>query len=394
MISTINRIWITIKNIIVFFVGILVGKTNKVILLGAWMGEKFADNPRFLFQFLHKNKKELGLYRVIWATRSKKVFEQLNDKGYECVLVGTVKSFYWHCKAGIHIICNMQVDSGEYKSDIDSSLSAGARKIQLWHGNGIKCVPGSSGSYNTIRKWLKRLSTQGYWYVGNYYFVCKSDIDFDFFERKFSTPRNMCIDSAYPRTCTCLEYLDEENEVLKIIKKYHKTILFLPTFRKDYKNYIHPLENEDLLKYIENNNIIWVEKPHSADRNSQTIRKIDSPNVLSLGSEFDINVLMPLIDLLVTDYSSAMLDALFFRKQIIYYVPDYEYYIKDDRGFLIDYDSVCITPKLLDCKDLPNAIDCALKILSYDENSENIRKLFWKHPEWSYAEIWNTLTQI
>ena len=382
-----------LKNICVSLFTIFVKRDDQVVLVGAWMGEKFADNSRFLFQYLSENMECWKIRKVIWATRSKEVIEVLDEMGYSSVLIGTKESFYWHCKAGIHIICNMYDDGSNYDSDIDSSLSAGAKKVQLWHGNGIKCVPGIRRPHNKIISFIRRITSPGCWDIGNYYLLCKCDLDYSFFSSKFDALPSECIDGAYPRSCRCLRYTKEEKTVLQMLEKYDKIILYLPTFRKKYDSFVHPLTNEGILRYLNKNNIVWIEKPHAADKNSASVVNKDYPNVISLDSTFDINVLMPKIDILITDYSSAMLDALFFKKQIVYYVPDYDYYIKDDRGFLIDYDSVCINDKVLSIDQLLSAITLCMSKTKYGEKELKIRKMFWKHDDWNYEDIWNSIIE-
>ena len=111
-----------------------------------------------------------------------------------------------------------------------------------------------------------------------------------------------------------------------------------------------------------------------------------------MNSDFDINILFPYIDMLVTDYSSAMLDALYFRKKILYYVPDYTYYISKDRGFLMDYDSICITPKVERPSDLQEQLIALMSgTTKYDAKAEKIRKLFWKYDNWTCQEIWKAI---
>lgn len=372
--------------------GKLIGRSKKCVLFGSWMGEKFADNSRYLFQYVNNNKESLGLNHVIWATRDSQLCDELTELGYECVLIGTKKSRYWHCKSGIHFICDAQFDTDEFLGDIDSSFSAGAIKIQLWHGNGIKCVPAFGKRSRGIIQIIKDLSTQGLWYVGNYYFLCKSDLDFTFFNLKFGANASSCIDSAYPRTCECLQLFSKEQDVIEYINRFDKRILYLPTFRNNYNNYVHPLNNKRILDYLENNGILWIEKPHSADKNNSTVMSdISSEHVLCLDNTFDINVIYGNIDLLITDYSSAMLDALFYRIPIVYYVPDYDYYCNNDRGFLVEYDSVCITPKVNNTEELVLMIQKTISEFEYGEEAEMIRKQFWKHDKWSYSEIWESI---
>ena len=380
-----------IVNSIVVLTGVILGKNRAVVLFGSWMGEKYADNSRFLFQYLSSHKKELGIKEVIWATRLVKVKAEVEGLGYKCVLIGTKESYYWHCKAGIHIICNSVGGSNTNVGDIDTALSAGAIKIQLWHGNGIKCVPGNHSCDSRAKYLIKKICSNGGWVVGNYYFLCKNDIDIEFFKRKFGAEPDKCIDGAYPRTCACEKYTLREQNIINTLRQYSKVVLYLPTFREKYSNFVHPLSDNRVLSYLEMNNILWIEKPHSADKNSESISTIKNANVLTLESSFDINVLIPLIDLLVTDYSSAMLDALYFRKQVLYYVPDYEYYIKDDRGFLMNYDSVCINPKVESIDAFFNSLLTITKLNKYDEHAENIRRQFWKYNDWTCGDIWKAI---
>lgn len=380
-----------ITNAGVYLVSKIIGRSRNTVIFGAWMGEKFADNSRYLFQYLASHKEEYGLKNVVWATRKESVQKLLHEMGYQCVLIGTKESFYWHCKAGIHVICNMTDGGDQYDSDIDISLSAGAKKVQLWHGNGIKCVPGGKRENSRIKSVMRRISAKGLWDVANYYFLCKNDLDVKFFEQKFGTIPEQCIDGAYPRTCKCEQYTTAEKDVLELLDQYNKVILYLPTFRAKYDAFIPPLSDKRVIEFIEKENILWIEKPHAADKQSSSVSKVKSHNVLSLDSTFDINVLMPYIDLLVTDYSSAMLDALFFKKQVVYYVPDYDYYINDDRGFLVDYDSVCISDKIQKISDLVPGIIDALSKKEYGEKENKIRKLFWKHDNWSCGDIWSAI---
>lgn len=390
-----KRLFNLAKNLFVGLVGILLGKNERTVLVGAWMGDKFADNSRFLFQYLSNHKKELNINHVVWATRSRQVLELLESYGYECVLIGTLKSFYWHCKSGIHIICNVYGDEGKYTADIDTSLSAFSKKVQLWHGNGIKRVEGTNmnRTHETrFHKILRCVTASGGWTSGNYYLLCKSDLDAEFFEIKFGANKAYCIDAAYPRTCRCEKYLPEEEKVLNGLGGFDGVILYLPTFRDSYEEFIHPLDIEAVRTYIEESNYLWIEKPHSADSNGNSVEKREGKNYLLLNSDFDINILFPYIDMLVTDYSSAMLDALYFRKKILYYVPDYKYYISKDRGFLMDYDSICITPKVERPSDLQEQLIALMSgTTKYDAKAEKIRKLFWKYDNWTCQEIWKAI---
>ena len=56
-----NRIRVIINNIIWLFQSWGWHKDPSIVVMDSWFGQKFADNPRFLFQYLSENKSKLGL---------------------------------------------------------------------------------------------------------------------------------------------------------------------------------------------------------------------------------------------------------------------------------------------------------------------------------------------
>ena len=106
-----------LQNIATAIYTIFNRRDKKTIIVGAWMGSKFADNSRYLYQYLYKNKKELGLNNVIWVTRNRDVNVMLNNSGYKSCLIGTKESKYWHLKAGCHVLCNMAFPYPNYDTD-------------------------------------------------------------------------------------------------------------------------------------------------------------------------------------------------------------------------------------------------------------------------------------
>lgn len=125
--GAINRIKTIANNLYVGLESGVIHRDPHIVLFGAWMGAKFADNSRFLYQYLEKNKSKLGLKRVIWVTRSSEVESMLKNMGYECYLCGTKESKYWHLKSGVHIVCNATNRQG-HEADIDIQYSWGAKK--------------------------------------------------------------------------------------------------------------------------------------------------------------------------------------------------------------------------------------------------------------------------
>ena len=118
-------------------------------------------------------------------------------------------------------------------------------------------------------------------------------------------------------------------------------------------------------------------------------------NILRLTSDFDINVLMPEISVLITDYSSAKADAQFFYKPIIFYVPDYEEYCSGDRGFMLDPQKVLCGPKIKNTDTLKKYLDDNLDQLStlVDDKYLAVREECWNEEGNSMRKVWESIVR-
>ena len=373
--------------------GVVLKRDSSVILFGAWMGTKFTDNSRYLFQYLASSNED-NKYKVIWATRSPKVYQQLLSMGYETCLCGSPKALYWHLKAGFHVICNSTVQVGNTLPDIDTKFSWGANKIQLWHGVGFKAVGMASNSMkgkNTLRK-MPLLFSEGGW--NNCIVLCTSEYDVWINKTCMDRDDNNFIVSCYPRNCKCIRYTDEEKRILEKVHTYKTSVLYLPTFRSEYKNYIHPLMDPKFVRYLTKNNILWIEKPHSAS-NFDYGRLELTENICLLEPEFDINILYDEASLLISDYSSSVLDGIYKRMPTIMYIPDVEEFKNADVGFLMDIESYfkeIIAYELTECADLiENVINNTFLTESRNKLYDKAINEFYDSIPSSYARVWNDI---
>lgn len=389
---------------------ILVHRDKRIVLFGAWMGDKFADNSRYLFQYLHVNKDKYNLKKVIWVTRNKEVKEQLSNVGYEVYMVNSLLGIYYHLKSKTHIICNFKGNTTKYKGDINGLLSLGANKIQLWHGIPIKGVGKTStnnlkilSSQNLKSKIIQYLISNK---IFNRYLYSAGGWD----RYKLVTtgkeasircldiiglPSVKAIECGYPRNCEVIELFNDESNIIESVLKNKFSILYLPTFRDVNSDYVHPLESKELIKFIEDNDIVWIEKAHSVDNNYEKQKSL-SNNYISLKSNFDINVLLPHINLLLSDYSSVIYDVLYWDKPIILYIPDYEIYKNNDRGFVVDLFTEVPGRKVEHLEDLVLEINNVVNDSFFtNEIIEDYRKQFkliYDDKKTSYENIWKSLT--
>ena len=340
---------------------ISVRSDKRIWLFGAWMGNRFADNSRFLFQYLSVNKDKYGLKEIIWISRNPSVVDLVRSMGYTAYLCDSQEGIYYHYKAGVHLICN------SYETDIDTKRSCGATKIQLWHGNGIKaCGKLKRKKPPTLKDniWdnvLKPLLIPGRWFYAHWV-ACSEESKRALVNDSGALPRKIIIANS-PRLCPCVQYTQDEIKIINTLKKHRENgwhiIMFLPTFRQSNEDYIAPLNIPGFLDFLKSHNILWIQKNHSVDQKDSIIT-IENDNIISLDKDFDVNTLYDFIDIFISDYSSATTDAIYKNVVTIDYCPDYDKFSKTDRGFVSDYSNYHIGNMVKSPSDLIDMIHSCL----------------------------------
>lgn len=379
-------------------------RDDGLVLIGSWFGEKFADNSRYLYQYLYDNKEKLGLKKVVCVTRNESICKELVAMGYECYMMDSKESIYYHKHAGWHIVCNNPTSNRYFYGDIEGKYSYGAKRVNLWHGVGFKAVSLSSNEYNLMKKQhkvrfaLKKVITSlglecflnGPWV--DYFILCSSEINKYAMKKNFGLDEGKYIISNYPRNCKAIKLLKNEEKVIEIMKQYKNTVIYLPTFRTGDDNFNFTNFKDVLNNCLVSNNILLIQKAHSADTQNKVEIGLNG-NVLNLPSDFDINVLLPHVTLLITDYSSVMSDAMYHNKPVLYLVPDYEEYKNGDRGFVINPDEIMKGPIFKSIGELNG------KLAYYCQNPDEAkftgyeiaREKLWGNQDRKIEDIWQDI---
>ncbi len=389
-----NKLKFLISNIIGQVKALFAKRDKGVVLFGAWFGKRFADNTRYLFQYLSENKEKLGLKNVVWVSRERALVEELCQMGYEAYEMDSEESVYFHKKAYYHIICNTTVSGGGLDSDILSAYSCGAKRINLWHGlGGIKGVNFASREHLSFKKehpflcFLKEFlhslrvyrvfaMLPGSW--AECYYLSTTPFETEIFNKYFQMPKKYYIESGYPRNDVSYKLRESEKEVIDLIKTKNKTVLYMPTFRSSNDNFTPPLADSRLVRLFEEKGWLWIEKKHSADK-TNLLNETESNAVLRLNFDFDANTILPFVDAVVTDYSSVSWDALYHSKPTVFYMPDYDYYMNSDRGFVLSPEEFLIGPAAKSADEL-------LKVFS--ENAQDFSKMLPENEEEIFKKVW------
>jgi len=174
----------------------------------------------------------------------------------------------------------------------------------------------------------------------------------------FGVPEDRVRATGIPRTDIFFdpEYLRSARERITVkypILKERKVILFAPTYRglrADDASYdFGQLPLEKLYNAL-HEEYVFVLKWHPALYNNIAAGRIRTPDFssypdffLDLSSEREINDLLVVTDVLITDYSSVIFDYFLTGGKIVYYPYDFDTYY-NGRSFYFDYEEYLYGP--------------------------------------------------
>lgn len=380
-------------------------RSDSIVAFDAWMGGKYADNSRYLFQYLSDHKTELGLSQVVWLTHSSAVVDTVLSLGYECYLLDSEEGVAVHKTAGYLICNNSPVDDANLRGEFEAKYSFRAKRINLWHGTGaIKTFAMASNAYkakikrhpvlygiklclyshsSTFRKFF-----EGYGGWGDCFYLTTSETERKKFQKCYPMPDKKFIVSNYPRNCSGIKMTEQEREIIDIMNKYEYSIMYLPTFRDSNSHFDYSVVSEGLKELLERKKILFIQKAHSVMQNCGSIGM--DGNILTLHPDFDVNVITPKVSYVLTDYSSILADALYHRKPVLLYVPDYDEYMSGERGFSSDADILLSAGlKFGSIEDVKSYLEDNFNNpeRAKDASYEEVRKRIWGR-EAELDEIW------
>lgn len=168
--------------------------------------------------------------------------------------------------------------------------------------------------------------------------------------------------TGIPRTDIFFDDKYKKEKINEIYEKYpvlkrKKVIMFAPTFRGNGQNSAH--YNFEWLKFNElkehlKDEYVFVIKLHPFIKNTEVIPE-DDEFFINLTHEREINDLLFVTDVLITDYSSVIYEASLLDLKTIFYVPDLKEYTSS-RDFYYPFEAYTYGDIATDTKELINSI--------------------------------------
>lgn len=302
-------------------------RSKNILIFGAWFGERFSDNPKYLLnEFLNSNKYKD--HRFVWIGNVS-IFPDYYDERVSFVRRNSLQSIWYQLRAKSAFVSHGFQDVGSL------NLLKGAQTFQLWHGFPVKHIgaddPGNSQEGQHV-------------YEHYQYFLANSKVMAQrvctAFKNYGVTENNMII-APQPRE----DYLRDNanNTELKSriknqlgIKDSTTVIAYFPTFRDNTEQVFSFVENDNemLKKTLRDNQMTILERQHYARDNHHT-NDFDQPvntPFINLPENIEVQDVLLISDYLISDYSSIYIDFLQLNKPIIHFLYDGDNYLKYDRG--------------------------------------------------------------
>lgn len=217
----------------------------------------------------------------------------------------------------------------------------GTTLIQLWHACGAFKTFGCSRLGKKGGQTLKSPNHRNY----DYATVSSKEIA-KFYAEGFGLSMEKVVATGVPRTDIFFDQKYKEKVTAEFYEAYpklkeKKIILFAPTFRGNGKNSgYYPVELFDVNRLYEElgQEYAIIIKHHPFVRNRNEINPKYKDYIIDLSQESELNDLLFVTDLLITDYSSVVFEASLLKIPMLFYVFDLEQYIAS-RGFYYEYET-------------------------------------------------------
>lgn len=356
--SYVQFMYIHIMSFIFKFIGFFIPVNDRLVLMNGH-GYRFNDSPRAIYIKM----KELNLleyYEVVWALNEPEKYPDLDARK---VKMDSFTYFITALKAKYWISC----------VNIERGLHFKKKKtiyLNTWHGALINLCGNAVGKRNDF-----------HWNYIDYFCAC-SEFEIPFIERDFGVSRKAIIKTGYPRNDELYQATDIEKNFYRKkfgIAKEKKVIVYAPTWRETndggatYK-LIPPIDWNLWKKELGDEYVVLLRThPYT----TKLMNVIFDDFVMDYSDYPEINHLLIASDILISDYSSTILDYSILEKPIICFGYDYSLYNKK-RGFYYDL-NLTIPGGVIDCElSLINRI----KKIDFDAERKMVRKFKKKHMQY------------
>jgi len=357
-------------------------KDKNLWIFGAWYGEIYADNSKYLFEYVNRNH---HIIRAVWLTKNKTAYDLVKSRGYEVHFVNSLRGFLLRVFSGVWVISAGIFDVNSYRT-----WRIGRVKIaQLWHGTPLKTI-GYDDPYDvdvSQRTGLAQVHVLPFHKPASpydLYFAASEEVRSKIATAFRVSPQKIKI-TGYPRTDVLFAQDKPKVPITGVLRNLKETFMlaiYMPTHRQEGEKSLTFLLSD--LKGINSRlaemHVILLVKlhfyhlgePHFSDQNLSNVRFVTDYDI-----DQDIYAILSETDFLITDYSSIYFDYLLLNKPIIFAPFDSDSYTANDRPLYYDYVDVSPGPKARNWDEVIKCIEALVrKRDEYEEQRLEVDRTF------------------
>ena len=330
---------------LIYWLSAAVPRQDDIVVFGTWLGKRYADNGRYLFEHLVGARPDL---RLVWIGDSAIEPHLVAGDNVNFARIGSLKAALSCARAGT---CFVSHGVG----DLGFPALRGCRRVYLGHGLAVKIMgsPPNDARGSVLRQLSdlgKLPQTFDFWVASSSDHAKKLTAEH---QTQFNS-QSRVVELGQPR----LDMLHQEsrdprraNDVRSYLRSQHgipveaRIISYLPTFRDSgepvfsFSSVSDEIENQ-LLTASGATDVVIVEKRHAADTSSASSESPDWLVDVGGGRDMDTQDLLLVSDILVTDYSGCYIDFLLLDRPVVHFAYDRYRYENEDRGLYFDLDEV------------------------------------------------------
>ena len=226
--------------------------------------------------------------------------------------------------------------------------------IQLWHAPGAFKKFGGSVENASM---LKKISD-----YTDYLIITSKHIE-DYYSEAFQIDKSKIRPLGLPRADYYFENHGTDSLRDNFNKKYNldpdkKIILYTPTFRenKEFNNVFNYLNLDEFNRELSDEYVL-VLRLHPKIKNFYSNEISVDGDYIDCSDYKNEQELLLLSDILITDYSSIMIEFGLLNKPIVFFAYDLDNYLANERGFYLDYKNDLPGPIVQTTDELINCIN-------------------------------------
>jgi len=325
---------------VVYLFASFIPKRKNLWLFSSWKGQKFLDNPKYIFNYILENENSIHPY---WMLKDKRLFEDMQREGYPVVFAYSLRGIVYLLRAGAVIFTH----SVEWEF-IACCVGYTTKRVQTWHGIPLKKIGYDDHIYSSTRLKVKiRMLLLLYTTDKLDLVLAASEDEKKHLVTAFGVKDHVVVVTGYPRNDKLTTVISSKTETKPNLKK----IIYMPTFRGSIGSEFKLLSGMEF-DFPKINQILHASnaelhiKLHPVQKFSTLDIELISQHdrihtVFDVG---DVYLSLGSYDLLITDFSGVFFDYLITGKPIILAPLDMKNYIIQDRELYYDYNDICPDP--------------------------------------------------